>query len=100
LNEPFVPAKAGTQGHLLEFLDLSHWVPAFAGTNGADAAIQAERKNALDLRHPWRCGISALAVTGNRICISATQAISWKLKFASDFIEQRKAGRRECCEIR
>jgi hypothetical protein len=31
---PFVRAKAGTQSHSLKFFDLSHWVPAFAGTNG------------------------------------------------------------------
>jgi hypothetical protein len=31
---PFVPAKAGTQGHSLKLFDLSHRVRAFAGTNG------------------------------------------------------------------
>jgi len=45
LNEPLVPAKAGTQGHVLRFFDaLCCWVPAFAGTNGGDAAIQSDRK--------------------------------------------------------
>src|SRR5262249_3003974 len=35
---PFVPAKAGTQGSLHRGLSLSHWVPAFAGTNGLGKA--------------------------------------------------------------
>ena len=30
-HSPFVPAKAGTQGHLLEFFDLPHWVPLARG---------------------------------------------------------------------
>jgi hypothetical protein len=39
LQIPFVPAQATTQGHRLRSFDLSHWVPAFAGTNG-DESIQ------------------------------------------------------------
>src|SRR5215813_10090418 len=42
---PFVPAKAGTQGHLLCSF-CRPWVPAFAGTNG--------------LR--WRCSLNRLAM--------------------------------------
>jgi hypothetical protein len=38
--QPFVPAQAGTQGRLRQPLDMSLWVPAFAGTNGWDAAIR------------------------------------------------------------
>ena len=31
---PLIPAQAGIQGHLARVLNMWHWVPAFAGTNG------------------------------------------------------------------
>jgi hypothetical protein len=33
IQTPFVPAQAGIQSQNEE-LNISHWVPAFAGTNG------------------------------------------------------------------
>jgi len=58
---PFVPAQAGTQGHI-QFLDLSHWVPAFAGTNGQTKRPQPPaRSGGATVASVWLLRLSASA---------------------------------------
>jgi hypothetical protein len=41
IHTPFVPAKAGIQGHKFERRCGQNWVPASAGTNGRfDASVK------------------------------------------------------------